>query len=215
MRIASYNVLDPELGRAVAPWTARREHVAATIDSVAPAILGLQEAGWSRVDGVTPAEDLAALTALSLGIVHDGDALLHDPTLVTAGASGWFPLPRARGQRPRSAVWQEFDGRFVVVATHFSHGIARERIRARQARRILERSRSALPIVVLGDLNSSRSPLGVLTRAGLREVTPRRRLDHILVSPGIESTDAGVADPVLPGPASDHLLVWADLRLER
>jgi endonuclease/exonuclease/phosphatase family metal-dependent hydrolase len=163
--------------------------------------------------------------------------VLFDPLVWAAGDGGHFLLPRGRGDRRRSAIWQHFrhaaSGRsYLVIATHLSHAPERARARYRQARRIARRARLLIdagePVIVLGDFNSwagrsARTPLDALGRAGFVEAIPHgtlgtralsqrpERLDHILVSPLLGVAAAGIADPPISGHASDHRLVWADL----
>jgi endonuclease/exonuclease/phosphatase family metal-dependent hydrolase len=229
LRVATYNVLDPGFG-TLAPWDQRRTNIATTITSSAATVIGLQEAGWTDVAaGVSVARDLATLTGLTLSDASfSGDAILYDPLVWSSGEGGHFLLPRGRGDRRRSAVWQqlrhrESDQLFLFVATHFSHGPERARARFRQARRIARRVRSLnrtdIPIIVLGDFNSwagrsARTPLDAFAAAGYREAVPTEhahRLDHIFVSPDLTVSAIVVADEPASGHASDHQLVWADL----
>jgi endonuclease/exonuclease/phosphatase family metal-dependent hydrolase len=227
-RIATYNVLDPGFS-TLAPWDERRNNVAETIATSRPTIVALQEAGWSQVgEGLTLAQDIAGLTALTLSkSSFSGDAFLFDGRVWSEGEGGHFLLPRGRGDRRRSAIWQFFhhtaSGRtYLVVATHLSHGPERARARVRQTRHLVRRARAInrrrVPVIVLGDFNSwpgrsSTTPLDVLAAAGFHVLSPeaRRSLDHIAVSPTLRATDFGVAEPELSGPASDHRLVWADI----
>lgn len=220
MRIATYNVLDPAYGdeRGWAPWSVRRELVAATIAAAAPHVLALQESGWTRVvAGVTPAEDVAALTGLALVVARGGEALLVDPGAVAIVRRGAIPLQLARDVQPRACVWAELlvDGASITVGgTHLAPR-DRDRVRARQAGRIARRlprvGVRGLPLVVAGDLNSERgrapvTPIDVLERHGFRDAfdaaieeadasigTLSRsrhpvRLDHVLVADGVRAT---------------------------
>ncbi|MFT4123051.1 MAG: endonuclease/exonuclease/phosphatase family protein [Microbacteriaceae bacterium] len=182
-RVASYNVLDPEHGE-LGPWAQRRGNIARTIELAAPELLAVQEAGWTRLtDGRTPAQDLAALTGMRLAAAHASDAILLGPGW-RAGAHGVIPLPGARDDRERSAVWQLVehpDGtRLLIAGAHLSPRSwpGRDRARARQTRRLVRRlralNRADLPAIVMGDLNSWRgrarvTPLDVLGHAGYRD----------------------------------------------
>jgi endonuclease/exonuclease/phosphatase family metal-dependent hydrolase len=133
--------------------------------------------------------------------------------------------------------------RFLTVATHLSHGTTHNRGRARQARGIVRRlrriNRERLPVVITGDLNSfdgraDVTPMSVFAAAGYIDAglaapetdTPllntviaarsprgRIRIDHIAVSTSIAVLRFSIANPPLPGPASDHRLVWADVAI--
>jgi endonuclease/exonuclease/phosphatase family metal-dependent hydrolase len=184
VRVATYNVLDPALGRSLAPWSVRRKNLARTIDAAAPDIIALQEAGWSRVaGGRTPAQDLARLTKRSLSISkagYRGDQILYSAKKYAAGDHGSFRLPRISGDGQRSAVWQIFTdrkthARFVVVATHLTSGKSNNAGRAKQTKTILRKLRAVnhggLPVVLMGDLNSydaraSITPMSLFAHAG-------------------------------------------------
>ena len=111
---------------------------------------------------------------------------------------------------------------FRVVAVHL--GLMR-RWRRRQLaaiRSALEGS-TALPTVILGDFNEWSSAGGMEPLAGLFRVhapgrsypagQPLGRLDRLALGGGVHLAEAGVLDTPLARIASDHLPVWADLRL--
>lgn len=218
-RVATYNVLDPGFG-TLAPWDDRRGNVAETIRSAEPSIVALQEAGWTRLpSGRSVAEDLAALTGLMLSPASfSGDGILFDPQLWTAGEYGHFLLPRGRGDRRRSMIWQRFGhessgAECLFVATHLSHGPERDRARIRQARRLVRRTRSInrgkLPTIVLGDLNSwggraPVTPIDVICAAGYREAIPRAH--------PTDSAELGTLANSRREQRLDHVVVSPDLR---
>ena len=99
--------------------------------------------------------------------------------------------------------------------------------RARQARAIADLAEEALsqmPTVMMGDLNEWRSNAGVF-REFSRHFTvldcgrsfPARRpvgsLDRIMHCGGVEVEDYGVHQSALASQASDHLPVWARIRI--
>ena len=184
LRVATYNVLDPRLGKKLAPWSERRKNLAATIDSADADIVALQEAGWSRVsEGRTPAQDLKKLIGKKMVLSkagYKGDQLLYSPAKLTAGRHGSFRLPRVSGDGVRSAIWQEFRDKatgthFIAISTHLTSGIDNNAGRARQAKAILAKLRAinaaGLPVVMMGDLNSydaraSTTPMSLFADAG-------------------------------------------------
>lgn len=153
----------------------------------------------------------------------------------------WFgPTPTVPGTRlagagfPRIAtiatVRVDHEDRLVeVVSTHLDEASAeRRRIAAAQ---LVEHLDPTVPRIVMGDMNADPDSdvLDVLVDAGLQLVEPqgtagtehaftgrtdRRRIDHVLVSAGLEVVDATVVTtrlgPVLP---SDHWPVRAVVRI--
>ncbi len=105
-----------------------------------------------------------------------------------------------------------------VIIAHLALG---RRGRAQQLHFLADMISDSIDTVVLGDFNCNADELTAhtgLSGTGLRGVhdqhtfpswRPSRSLDHILVSPSVEVTDARVLDAQL----SDHLPVAAELRL--
>jgi endonuclease/exonuclease/phosphatase family metal-dependent hydrolase len=141
-------------------------------------------------------------------------------------------LPGARVPRTATtALVQLSDGtRMQVTCTHLDERDAGRR------RRSLEQllgwlAASEHPQVLLGDFNAEVADplLSLAAEAGFRQAlapdaggtnhdftgrTDGRRLDHILVGPGVAVVDSGVAHPRPGGRLpSDHWPVWADLEL--
>ncbi|MFT4124247.1 MAG: endonuclease/exonuclease/phosphatase family protein [Microbacteriaceae bacterium] len=186
LRVATYNVLDPVLGKStLGSWSSRRENVAATIDAADADIIGLQEANWSRLaDGGTAAEDLQSLLDKTMTLSKAGyrsDALLYDASKYAAGDYGHFDLPYVTSAGTgRDAIWQIFRDkktglRFLVVSTHLAALYTSSDDREVQAERIVAKiakiNTAGLPVVILGDLNSydGRSdvtPMSVFAAAG-------------------------------------------------
>lgn len=148
-----------------------------------------------------------------------GNAILARPGLAAEGIEH-LDLPAleprgaliARVRTPEGAVLQIAGAHLALTA----------RFRRRQAHRIADALDPKLPAVIAGDFNEWR-PLGAL--APLAEefhlVSPGRSyhasrpvasLDRIALR-GIEAEDCGVMRNALSRRASDHLPIWADLRL--
>jgi endonuclease/exonuclease/phosphatase family metal-dependent hydrolase len=129
------------------------------------------------------------------------------------------------GLEPRGALIVEARGEagaFRVVAVHLG---LRRRDRALQLaaiRRTLE-ARAPMPTSILGDFNEWSLDRGLdLLGSGYDVLAPGRsfhalhplgHLDRIALSPGMELHDAGVTETRLARRASDHLPVWAEVRL--
>jgi endonuclease/exonuclease/phosphatase family metal-dependent hydrolase len=167
--------------------------------------------------GLTPAP--VALTAVSLG--WHGNGLLL--------AAGWrmddlhrLPLP---GLEPRGALIADLsgpNGPLRVVATHLG---LRRRDRQRQMTQIMAalNLRADMPTVLLGDLNewaphegfAPLDPFFTVHSPG-RSFHARRlvaALDRVATGPGIAVSDMGTCRSGEAGRASDHLPIWADLRV--
>lgn len=171
-----------------------------------------------------------------LQLLDGGQRALSDEPM-RAGSTGWGNV------LPRTLVWAEFvdrttGRRLLAVNTHLDHLSARSRLRSADAIRRFVAER-ALPAVVLGDLNAGDASTtvrrllesGVLadawpaaalrrsarwgTYAGYRP--PRdggRRLDWVLVTPGIDVRAVGINDRRPAGRwPSDHLPVQAVVRV--
>ena len=117
---------------------------------------------------------------------------------------------RLPGRGALLARFGEPGNALTVVIPHLALGAGS---RAQQLAAICELVDGHDPVLVMGDTNCSAAALiadPVLARSGLRvheanlptfpSWRPRRGIDHILTSPGLEVVDAGVIDAVL----SDH-----------
>jgi endonuclease/exonuclease/phosphatase family metal-dependent hydrolase len=135
---------------------------------------------------------------------------LHLPTLEPRGAVA-ATLRMASGLR------------LCVVGMHLDLSGIRRR---QQARAILHHvaEREPLPVVLMGDLNEWRPRGGCLadfgeqhrcadTGASFHSRRPVARLDRIFASPDWRAAAAGVHRSALAMRASDHLPIWAELRL--
>lgn len=127
----------------------------------------------------------------------------------------FVPLPRVDIEEPRGAIAASWNG-IAVVCTHLSTAAGPLRVQTGAVAAVARGL--AAPTAVLGDLNQPARTLAPFTRFGyegafghrtLPRRFPKRQIDHILVSPGLEI----VRSWTIPTEASDHLPLAADLRL--
>jgi endonuclease/exonuclease/phosphatase family metal-dependent hydrolase len=226
LRVASYNI------RKCMGLDRRRDpervlSVIAALDADAVALqeadrrLGERPATLERerildVTGLVPVD--LAVNDISLGW-HGNAVLLHAAIRVEEVRR--LELP---GLEPRGAVLvhaKREDSAFRLVAVHL--GLTRA-YRRRQLNAILKAMAGAdLPTVILGDMNEWRNDRGLeplepgytVHAPGLsfHAARPVAALDRIAVDARVRVERAGVhrADPARI--ASDHLPVWADLRV--
>ena len=132
-------------------------------------------------------------------------------------------LPGGDGSEPRAAFVATVDllgGRITVIATHLERA-KYPRIQDLQLAHLAKIvSTGPGPTILMGDLNRGPQGLKVLLDAGLRPAvaaptfparSPRRQLDHILVSARIGVAGGGS----IRTDRSDHLPLWADLEISR
>jgi endonuclease/exonuclease/phosphatase family metal-dependent hydrolase len=145
-------------------------------------------------------------------------------------------LPGRRFLEPRGALWAAIDIGGVelhVVNTHLSL-LSRERVV--QAEALLaggwlsHPACRGVPLVLLGDLNAvprsrayarlvrrlrdvQRGRVGARPRPTFPGRWPLLRIDHILVSPGVEVRQVEVRQGPTERVASDHLPLLAELRI--
>lgn len=159
-------------------------------------------------------------SGVSLG--WHGNALLLHPEIVIEAVER-LELP---GLEPRGAVLVEArrgESAFRIVAAHL--GLTRQ-YRRRQLRVIVDAAHAAgadIPTMVMGDFNEWRmdrglEPLGkefAIHAPGLsfHAARPVAALDRIALNPALELRDAGVVQTPTSRIASDHLPIWADVRL--
>lgn len=141
-----------------------------------------------------------------------GIALAARPPVADAR---FVALPRLDTEEPRGALTARW-GSLNVVCTHLSTRPAVNTIQTAALAALAEDLDE--PLVVLGDLNQPRRSLGVFTRRGYRGAFghatlprrfPKRQIDHILVSRGIQIARSWT----IQTEASDHLPLVADLRI--
>ena len=155
-------------------WTARRELVRRVIRTVAPDLLGVQEALRFQLDEIAPAMPHSG----EVGVGRDDGiqageyaAILYDTTRLTVLAHGTFWLsdtPDVPGsmtwgnQYPRLVTWARFRDAasaavFLALNTHWDH--ESQHARERGARQIVEwlaiHAASAEPVLLMGDFNAN------------------------------------------------------------
>lgn len=125
------------------------------------------------------------------------------------------------GLEPRGAVSVAIEGKLQVIGTHL--GLLRP-YRHQQMRALAQHfNHVELPAVILGDFNewSPRHGFEPLEQhfdihtpgRSYHASRPMAALDRIATSSGVELRDAGVDQSKLARIASDHLPVWARLRV--
>jgi endonuclease/exonuclease/phosphatase family metal-dependent hydrolase len=178
----------------------------------------LERGRIETITGLVPV-DLAA-NDISLGW-HGNAVLLHPEIRVETVRR--LDLP---GLEPRGAVLIEAvrHGRsFRMVAVHL--GLTRA-FRRRQLNEIVKAAapqEAEMPTVILGDMNEWRSDRGLESFApeftvhapglSFHAARPVAALDRIALNRRMTLHDAGVHQSEMARIASDHLPVWADLRL--
>lgn len=223
MRLATYN-----MRKAVGLDRRRDPHrVIHVINSVGADVVVLQEA--DRRLGPRPAAlprklieeesdyEPVALAANDVSLGFHGNAILVRKGMAV-DAPRRIDLP---GLEPRGAVSVEIEGRIRVVGVHL--GLMR-RYRHQQMRQIrAELNGHTLPTAILGDFNEWSPHKGfecletgfTLHAPGhsFHAARPVAALDRIALCDRIELRDAGVTETGLSRRASDHLPVWADIRI--
>ncbi len=139
-------------------------------------------------------------------------------------AVGALDLPMLE---PRGAVFAELSNngaRFQVAGTHLDISGLRRSDQVRAIQRSLDRANPDCPRIVMGDFNHWGLATGAMREfargwticapgPSFPSRSPLARLDRIALSPGWEIVDAGVHHSALAAKASDHLPVWARLKL--
>ena len=227
LRLATYNV-----HKCVGLDRRRRpERILEVINALSADIVALQE-----VDHRIPPRPAALPPDL---IAHETDfgVLPFAPNETSLGWHGQTILVRhglkvetvrrvlLPGLEPRGAILAELSlhsGPFRVVGVHLGL-IRRYRMMQLAAIRAAITRRGEMPTAILGDFNewSARGgaePLGPAFRlhAGgpsFPAARPFGALDRIALGPGVHLLDAGVHATAPARVASDHLPLWADLRI--
>ncbi|SMO99456.1 endonuclease/exonuclease/phosphatase family protein [Paracoccus laeviglucosivorans] len=147
-----------------------------------------------------------------------GQTILMRPELMEGAQVRRMPLP---GIEPRGALALHLPG-LTIVALHL--GLARSSRRAQLARVVAQATRMGRDRLILtGDFNEWHDNRGLEALEPMHVIAPgpswpapfpRLRYDRIAVSRGIEVADYGVWDSELARQASDHLPIWAEVRLE-
>lgn len=197
------------------------EAVVGVVRDADPDVLGLQEPPRG-MHGPARLAELGRLTGLDVAVAHGSartTALLVRPGLDVAAARSQ-PLPWRLGQVPRGYCVARVRGALVVVV-HLPLG-SRERL-DHLDRVLHDVVGQAAPYVVLGDLNEEPGgPTWARLLAGLTDAVessaptftarrPRRRLDAVLVSPGVRVTGSAIRSDDVTVRASDHLPIVVDV----
>ncbi len=210
------------------------DRIMAVLREVDADVIALQEADMRFGDRASviprailddsPWDDVrVAKRARSIG--WHGNALLLRRTIRSTEA-GALDLPMLE---PRGAVFAllEVDGaRFQVAGAHLDISGLRRGDQVRAIQRSLDKAEAGLPRVVMGDFNHWGRQNGAMRAFGKgwtitapgRSFPARRpvaRLDRIVSSNDWDVLEAGVHHSALAAQASDHLPVWARLRLPK
>lgn len=170
---------------------------------------------------IEPGHYDSARTAASMG--WHGNALLVRREIEVLGACA-VPLPTIE---PRGAVCASLRiaGEIVrVIGMHLDLSGLRRRAQVEAVCSHIAAHDESGHAVMMGDLNEWSVKGGALAafRAPLRVLAPGRsfpsrrplaQLDRIVISEGLTVEDAGVHHSALAAVGSDHLPVWANLRL--
>lgn len=224
LRLASYNL--HKCRGLTGPHAPERN--LAVIRDLAPDIIALQEVDFrfgarpealpraliERETGLVPA-DITGTSESSLG--WHGQTILMRPDLARSAVLRRLPLP---GLEPRGAVALRLP-RLTVIGLHL--GLTRSSRRAQLARIAAKAGRIGNGhVVMMGDFNEWRDDRGLEILSDFRTVAPgpsypallpRLKLDRFALSPGLELVAAGVFAGARAREASDHLPIWADIRL--
>ena len=215
MRLMTYNVKGLDIGV---------DALVEVIGDAGPDVLGLQEPPRG-LHGRRRLAEVAERTGLRVVAGHGASrttALLlrRGAPLDTARAEA---LPWRLGQVPRGYCVARTLG-VTVVVVHLPLG-SRERL-AQLDRVLHDVVTEPAPYVVMGDLNEEPGgPTWARLTAGLVDAVadpvptftarrPRRRLDAVLVGPGLRVTGSTVRSDDVTRRASDHLPVVVDLDVD-
>jgi len=224
LKIASYNL--HKCRGMTGPHAPLRN--LAVIREIDPDIIALQEVDFrygarpealprkliQAETGLVPA-DIFGTSESSLG--WHGQTILMRPHLAEIATLRRLPLP---GIEPRGAVALRLP-RLTVIGAHL--GLARSSRRAQLARITAQASRIAEDhIVMMGDFNEWRDDRGLESLTGFKVLAPgpswpaplpTLRLDRIAVSNNLEVLETGVFSDTEARQASDHLPIWAKIRM--
>jgi endonuclease/exonuclease/phosphatase family metal-dependent hydrolase len=183
LRAATFNIRQANPADGENRWERRRELALDVISSIAPDVLGVQEAfafqldelrdglasyrafGEGR-DGGRMGEHSALLVREDVRVCEHGDFWLSE-TPEVAGSIGWD------ASCARMATWAVLDGppSCMVLNTHLDHRGPAARLHSAEliAGQVASRG---LPSVVMGDMNAleASEPMRAFAQAGLRDV---------------------------------------------
>lgn len=224
LKLASYNL--HKCRGVTGPHAPERN--LAVIRALDPDIIALQEVDFrygvrpealprkliQAETGLVPAR-LTGTTDSSLG--WHGQTILMRPHLAQIAVIRRLPLP---GLEPRGAVALRLPG-LTVIGVHL--GLARSSRRAQLARITAQAARiSEDHIVMMGDFNEWRDDRGLESLAGFRVIAPgpsypaplpQLRLDRMAMSRNLDLIETGVFNTPEARDASDHLPIWARIKL--
>ncbi|WBU65160.1 endonuclease/exonuclease/phosphatase family protein [Paracoccus aerodenitrificans] len=224
LRIASYN-LHKCRGLTGPHAPERNLKVIAEID---PDIIALQEVDFrfgarpealprDMIEEMTGLVPMQMRTTGETSLGWHGQAVLLRPELACQAVMRRLPLP---GLEPRGALALRVAG-LTLIGVHL--GLARSSRRRQLARLAAKAGRlSGDAVMMMGDFNEWRGDRGLESLDSLHVFAPgpsypapmpQLRLDRIAVSSRITVTASGVGDSALARRASDHLPIWAEIRL--
>lgn len=225
LRLASYNL--HKCRGLTGPHAPERN--LAVIRALAPDIIALQEVDFrfgarpealprsliAKETGLVPVDLTGRTGQNSLG--WHGQTILLRPDLAEQAVIRRLPLP---GLEPRGAMAVRLPG-LTVIGLHL--GLARSSRRAQLARITAQAARIAEDnIVLMGDFNEWRDDRGLESLTGFRVVVPgpsypaplpKFALDRIAMSHHLDLLGHGVFSGANARDASDHLPIWAEIRL--
>lgn len=224
-RLVSYNIrkcLGMDMRR-------RPDRIVSVLDHSQASIAVLQEADKRLPPRPTslPLDLLAQSGWEALDLGGSGSLGWHGNAVLLRGqaraiATGHLPLP---GLEPRGAVWAQIDtgrGAVLVIGVHLGLVPASRRNQIQALLRHRE-DLPDLPVIWAGDFNEwARGPVLDHAAPDMRFLSampsypaarPIGALDRIALGGGIEALAHGVCTEQPARIASDHLPIWADLRL--
>lgn len=205
------------------------ERTARTIEAEHPDIVVLQEVsrGWLVTSGVDEAMWLSQRLAMPIVFGANssdelwGNAILTRAPILDTASERYTVTENLK----RSVVGVKLEtqaGDLWVFGTHLDNPGNAEEVRLAQTHQLLEFVKGRSPALILGDLNSDPGdPVlsalnaagftdpGKLLRSGAFTSSDRRRIDYILVPPGVTVRDLHIPDST----ASDHRPVVARIQL--
>lgn len=222
IRIASYNI------RKARGLDQRRtpERTLEVINKLDADVVALQEADKRLGDRPTalPRRMIERETDFRIVDVAENDVSIgwHGNAVLVRKDAG--PVGATKidlpGLEPRGAVRIDFDGAFSLIATHL--GLLRQS-RLTQLALLADKGCDKRPTVIAGDFNEWSETRGLEPLQGRFAIhspgrsfharRPVAGLDRFALSDGIELRDAGVDQSGLASRASDHLPIWADVKL--
>ncbi|MEE9428365.1 MAG: endonuclease/exonuclease/phosphatase family protein [Paracoccaceae bacterium] len=224
-RLASYNV------RKCVGLDRRRRpgRIVDVLNSLDADVIALQEADRRLGDrpAALPANLIEAHTDFQFVTLPGNGASVGwhgNAVLVKSGLEILRSIPLdLPGTEPRGALSVELSNGFRLVATHL--GLLR-RDRRRQMARICEIfGDDCMATAIIGDFNEWSESRGLEPLAknfellspgnSFHSARPVAALDRIATNSLLQITGAGVTETKLSKIASDHLPIWADIKLNR